>query len=238
MEGPFYTRAGDMGLVINLVREANIVLASFSKDSPDYIWKQERFKEAISVMRNIEATKPQHDEDIQFILNTINTIWNKGILSPLTLENDEFEPYSNSHILHNLRYKHIVKFNGIIYNQNAYKVTVRNSYDHISKCKIENGIESVNFNPCIFISKGGVITGEYVQDCIIRQEVVDKHCFTIQSIINIPVSVIYISDNNYILVVDHREPKLKALNEFYNVPVGFDDTVKNMKLNIRKYKKL
>lgn len=235
---PFLIHDGDSGLVIKLVREANILLASIDRHSPDYEYKYYRFEDSINIMRAIDATEPQHDEDIQFILNTINTIWNKGILSPLTLENDEFEPYSNSHILHNLRYKHIVKFNSNIYNENAYKVTVRNSYDHISKCKIENGIESVNFNPRIFISKGGVITGEYIQDCIIRQEVVDKHCFTIQSIINIPVSAIYISDNSYILVVDHREPKLKALQQFYNCPISIDNAIKNCKCNIRNYKKL
>ena len=234
----FLIHDGDSGLVIKLVREANILLASMDKNSSDYEYKYYRLEDSINIMRAIDATEPQHDEDIQFILNTINTIWNKGILSPLTLENDEFEPYSNSHILHNLRYKHIIKFNGNIYNQNAYKVTVRNSYNHINKCKIENPFEYIYLNPRIFISKGGVITGEYVQDCIIRQEIVDKHCFTIQSIINIPVSVIYISDNNYILVVDHREPKLKALRQFYDCPISIDDAIKNCKCNIRNYKKL
>lgn len=234
---PFLIRDEDSGLVIKLIHEANILLASMDKNSPDYEYKYYRLEDSISIMRAIEATEPQQSEDIQFILNTINTIWNKGILSPLTLEDDEFESYSNSNILHNLRYKHIVKFNGNIYNKNAYKVTVRNSYDHISKCKIENGIESVNFNPCIFISKGGVITGEYIQDCIIRKEVVNKHCFTIQSIINIPVSVIYISGYNHILVVDHREPKLKALQQFYDCPINVDDIIKNCKCNIRNYKK-
>ena len=234
---PFLIHDEDSGLVIKLVREANILLASMDRHSPDYEYKYYRLEDSINIMRAIDATEPQHDEDIQFILNTINIIWNKGILSPLTLEDDEFESYSNSHILYNLRYKHIVKFNGIIYNQNAYKVTVRNSYSHISKCKIENPFEYIYLNPRIFISKGGVITGEYVQDCIIRQEVVDKHCFTIQSIINIPVSVIYISDNNYILVVDHREPKLKTLQQFYDCPINVDDTIKNCKCNIRNYKK-
>lgn len=237
MEGPFYTQAGDMGLVINLVREANIVLASLPKDSPDYIWKQERFEEAISVMRSIEYTEPQHDSDINFILKTINTIWEKGILSPLTLKDDEFDIIEDVDEAINKRYKWIIKQGNKVYNNAAYKTTVRKSYNHNLGTEVEMNIPPVNFNPVLYISKGGVITGEYICRCEIRPDIVAKHSFVIQSIINIPSSIITINDR-FIYVVDHREPKLKILNEFYNVPVGFDNTVKNMKLNIRNYKKL
>lgn len=237
MEGPFYTQAGDMGLVINLVREANIVLASLPKDSPDYIWKQERFKEAISVMRSIEYTEPQHDNDINFILKTINTIWEKGILSPLTLKDDEFNIIEDIDEAINKRYRWIIKRGDKIYNNAAYKTTIRKSYNHNLGTEVETHMPTINFNPVLYISKGGIITGEYICMCEIRPDIVAKHSFVIQSIINIPSSIIAVNDR-FIYVVDHREPKLKALNEFYNVPIGFDDTVKSMKLNIRKYKKL
>lgn len=237
MEGPFYTQAGDIGLVINLVREANIVLASLTKDSPDYIWKQERFKEAIDIMRSIEATEPQCDDDINFILNTINNIWKKGILSPLTLKDDEFNIIEDTDEAINKRYRWIIKRGDKVYNNAAYKTTVRKSYNHNLGIEVETRIPTINFNPILYISKGGIITGEYICRCEIRPDIVAKHSFVIQSIINIPSSIITVNDR-FIYVVDHREPKLKALNEFYNVPVGFDDTVKSMKLNIRKYKKL
>jgi len=237
MEGPFYTQTGDMGLVINLVREANIILASLPKDSSDYIWKQERFKEAIDIMRSIEATEPQCDDDINFILNTINNIWKKGILSPLTLKDDEFNIIEDIDEAINKRYRWIIKRGDKVYNNAAYKTTVRKSYNHNLGIEVETHIPPVNFNPILYISKGGIITGEYICRCEIRPDIVAKHSFVIQSIINIPVSAISVN-SGFIYVVDHREPKLKALNEFYNVPVGFDDTVKSMKLNIRKYKKL
>lgn len=237
MEGPFYTIDGDMGLVINLVREANIVLASLSKNSPDYIWKQERFKEAISVMRSIEATEPQHDNDINFILKTINTIWEKGILSPLTLNDDEFNIIEDSNEAINKRYRWIIKRGDKVYNNAAYKTTARKAYNHNLGIEVETHMPTINFNPVLYISKGGIITGEYICMCEIRPDIVAKHSFIVQSIVNIPSSIIYINDR-FIYIVDHREPKLKALNEFYNVPVGFDDTIKSMKLNIRKYKKL
>lgn len=237
MEGPFYTQAGDMGLVINLVREANIILASLPKDSPDYIWKQERLADAIEVMRSIEYTEPQHDDDINFILKTINTIWEKGILSPLTLKDDEFNIIEDVDEAINKRYRWIIKRGDKIYNNAAYKATIRKTYNHNLGIEEKCNIPPINFNPALYISKGGVITGEYICECQIRPKIVDKHSFVIQSIVNIPASTISV-DNRMICVVDHREPKLKVLNEFYNVSVGFDDTIKNMKLNIRKYKKL
>lgn len=237
MEGPFYSIGGDMGLVITLIREANIILASLPKDSPDYIWKQERFKEAIKVMRSIEATEPQHDDDINFILKTINTVWEKGILSPLTLNDDEFNVIADSDEFINKRYRWIIKRGDKVYNNAAYKTTVRKSYNHNLGTEVETHISPVNFNPVLYISKGGIITGEYICMCEIRPDVVAKHSFVVQSIVNIPSSIITVNDR-FIYVVDHREPKLKALNEFYNIPIGFDDTVKSMKLNIRKYKKL
>lgn len=238
MEGPFYTFAEDKGLTITLVREANIALASLPKDSTNYLWQKERYDEAIRVMRTIEATKPQHDNDITFILKTLNTIWDKGILSPLTLKDDEFDSNNNiDDIRHNLRYDYIIKVNDRIYNTNAYKANIRRTYDYRLGTEIENIMSVVAMNPHLYIYKGGIVTGEYVSKCQIRPDVVKKHSFTVQSIINIPASVVEF-DDKIICIVDHREPKLKALSEFYNVSIEFNEVVKNMKINIRNYKKL
>lgn len=86
MEDTFYTVAEDKGLSIILKREANIILASLDKDSDEYKFKRNRFEEVIRVVRAIEDTEPQRDEDVDFILDSINKIWNVGILSPLTLK--------------------------------------------------------------------------------------------------------------------------------------------------------
>lgn len=241
MEGPFYTFAEDMGLVINLVREANIVLASLPKDSPDYIWNGERFDKAIRVMRSIESTEPQCDNDINFIINVINRIWNVGILSPLTLKDDEFLNYadSNGHLC-NTRYHDIyvdTNLNMSICNANAFNLYVRAAYSHDENKQIECTNEIVHKNHRIYISKGGVITGEYIERCIIRPDIIAKHSFTIQSIPNIPVCIIVDKDDS-IYVVDHREPKLKALQQFYDVPINKDENITNRHYNLRKYNKI
>lgn len=241
MEKPFYTLAGDKGLVITLVREANIALASLTKDDPDYLWHKERYEEAISVMRSIEETEPQYDNDVSFIINTITAIWNKGILSPLTLKDDEFLDYTDKNgYLHNIRYNDIyidTNINMSICNDNAFNIYVRAAYSHDTQSQIEYTNEIVHKNHRVYISKGGVITGEYIEKCIIRPDIVNKHSFTIQSIPNIPVCIIVDADNS-IYVVDHREPKLKALQQFYEVPINKDEEIANKHYNLRKYKKL
>lgn len=237
MEEVFKANNNDCGLVVTLIREANIALASFSKDSDDYIYNKERFADTIKIMRAVENTNPQCNEDISFIFNTINTIWEKGILTPLTLKDDEFGEPNESGVIKNIRYSSIYKFKDRIYNTNAYKCTIRAQYNHKENKQVPVKFDTYSQNPVLFISKGGVITGEFIDSCFIRKEVIDKHCFTIQSIVNIPASLID-TENLMVIAVDHREPKLKALMNFYDVPVHISEKVKNMKLNIRKYKKL
>lgn len=237
----FLIHDGDSGLVIKLVREANILLASMDKNSTDYEYKYYRLEDSINIMRAIDATEPQHDEDIQFILNTINTIWNKGILSPLTLKDNEFLNYTDSEgYLRNTRYSDIYTDTNnhmSICNDNAFNLYIRAAYSHDENQQIECTNEIVHKNHRVYISKGGVITGEYIEKCIIRPDIVNKHSFTIQSILNIPVCII-VDDDNSIYVVDHREPKLKALQQFYEVPINKDEVIANKHYNLRKYKKL
>lgn len=244
MEELFNALPGDKGLVITLVREANIALASLPKDTADYLWRKEKYEEAIKVMRSLEDTEPQHDDDINFILNTINTIWEKGILSPLTLKDDEFEIVNEQGFKINTRYPNIYMMpskdkdgNKCIYNHMGYKATVRNEYDAIINEQRSITIKVYHKCPQIFINKGGRVTGEFINLCRIRPEIVNQHNYTIQSTVNIPVSAIYKGKMN-ILTVDHREPKLKVLKEFYEVSGGFYEDIDNAKIDIRKFKKI
>nr|DAG95280.1 MAG TPA: hypothetical protein [Crassvirales sp.] len=241
MEDTFYITAEDKGLSIVFKREANIILASLDKNSNEYKFKYNKFEEVLRVIKAIEYTEPQHDKDVDFILDTINKIWNIGILSPLTLKNDEFNDYNTNGCYKNKRYPYIYHCgNGKIYNDNAYKLYIRAVYDATINSQIDftpTICYPSPFNKSIFISKGGIITGEYVQQCEIRKDIVERHSFNIQSVVNIPVARI-IDGDSVIHVVDHREPKLKVLREFYEVPIYIDETVKNKHYNLRKYIKL
>ena len=242
---PFYSEPEDKGLSIILKREANIMLASLKKDSPEYTFNYYKSKEALEVIKAIERTDPQCEEDIDSIINIISTIWKKGILSPLTLKDNEFSDFDLNGIANNLRYYNIYKSdkvdsngNYVIYNRSAYKAIVRKQYDYNSNQQIEVTQKEFNLCPTIFINKGGKITGEHIDICRIRPEVVDKHCYTIQSTVSISVSAIYGKEIGVILTVDHREPKLKVLKEFYEVSGGFYEDIDNAKIDIRKFKKM
>lgn len=244
MEEIFFIDPNDKGISITLKREANIILASLDKDSDEYLYKKERFEETLSVIKAIENTEPQNDDDVNFIINTINTIWNNGILSPLTLNKDEFLNYAVFDVFRNRRYKYIYTYdNDKIYNAKACNLFVRAIYDVSINSQIvsEKYILKENvvnpFPTPIYISKGGVITGDYIDRYRIREDIVQKHSFTIQSIVNVPVAKIIDGDIT-IYVVDHREPKLKVLKEFYDIPIYYDETIADRHYNIRKYKKL
>ena len=237
MNTPFLVYDEDKGLVTTLIREANIVLAKKKKNSAEYQTNYWRYKDCIDIMRAIERTDPQNDEDIESIFRTLTTIWNKGILSPLTLKDDEFTETHVKEVYINNRYPDIYKKDGIIYVNNTFKPYVRHIYNHDSKVEIEFNHNDKFAPTVLYMSKGGVITGEYITNFSIPKKVVDKHLYTIQSILNLPVSIIQTEEIN-VMTVDHREPKLKVLMSFYEYQSGINKTVKELKLNIRNYKKL
>ena len=239
----FVIEREDGNLTTLLKREANIKLASLSND-------EERTKtfydcqSAIKIAKAIDSIEPQSQEEVDSILNIINTIWTKGILSPLTLNDDEFSNFNLYGLANNLRYYNIYKSNTvdengkyIIYNRSAYKAIVRKQYDYNYNIQTQITQKEFNLCPTIFINKGGKITGEHIDMCRIRPEIVDKHCYTIQSTVSVPVSAIYGKSIGIILTVDHREPKLKVLKEFYSVPVSFSEEIDKLGIDIRKFKK-
>lgn len=243
MNNIFSVNSKDSLIVIKLINEANIMLASINKSSIEYENKYNLLKESIDIMRNLHL-KTNNKKDIEFIFNTLNTIYNKGILTPLTLKNEEFNDYMTNNKYINKRYPYIYRdSNGKIYNSAAYKLYIRSAYDNVINSQIKctpyitHSCINNDFNIPIFISKGGIITGEYIQQCEIRKDIIDKHHFTIQSIITIPVSVINDKDN-IIFIVDHREPKIKILKEFYEVPICINNDIKNKHYNLRKYIKI
>lgn len=131
--------------------------------------------------------------------------------------------------------------NGIygIFNVLAYTAKVRKCYIKDEKnikefpvgVIINNDDEIIDER--IYISRGGIINGDYIHFCYLKHQTGN---YSIKDPIKIPVSSIEEKNNvNFILFVDHREPKLKALMEFYNVKIEHDD---NVKYNVRTFEKL
>lgn len=219
-------------------KEANIYLASLnSSNNIERLAAEKACDDLLSLTNTLDKLYNKGVDNKLNILNKLHRIVKYNILTPLTLSNDEFVTINGS--VRNSRFKPIYKVEDTIYNEWAFNILVRKEYDDEFEIEIKKNPELKECNHIVYISKGGIITGEYIKDCIIRPEL--KGRFTIQSIPNIPVSAIRYKKEDGVYdvfyAVDHREPKLKVLQEFYEVPVYTDEYIKG-KFNIRKYQKL
>lgn len=174
------------------------------------------------------------------ILNEVNRIFNNGLLSPLKLNDDEFKSNivdaDNNQI--NIRYPYIIRTGqGRILNNNAFNILVRAIYNHDTKQQESNEEKKYNTQPRLYISKGGVITGEYIHDCIITDKSLYKGYYNVINVPYIPVCIIKRNGESY-FVVDHREPRIKNLKNNYEIPTPTDEKVAAMRLNLRNYVKL
>lgn len=217
--------------------EANIYLASLSSKYNNYYQIKKDFDDLILLSNTLDKISAVTTDNKVEIINKLHRLTKFGILSPLTLQNEEFINVGGS--TRNKRFMHIYKVNDVIYNEWAYNICIKKLYDDEFELELKFTPTLKECNHIVYISKGGIITGEYIKDCIIRPELKGK--FSLQSVPNIPVSAINYKKEDMIYdtiyVVDHREPKLKVLKEFYYVPIYTDEYIKG-KFNIRKYKKL
>ena len=174
------------------------------------------------------------DSQKEGVINLLFKFVHSGLLSPLTLKDDEFHDAPFKGI--NKRYAPIYKaIDGNIYNSHAFKAAIRAGYDHTEQKQI--AIEKYDtFVDRLYLSKGGVITGEYISECKIKDELVKEERFVVNDIIKIPAAII-LDDDYVVYAVDHREPTLKELSKTYDVSIHVDTDIKG-KYNIRNYKKL
>lgn len=237
MENPFIIDVNDNGLSIKFKTEANIKLASVKNKEKRETLKM-KYQEVLHVIKAIEYNEPQSFKDVDFILEVISVLTHHGILSPLTLFDDEFESIDFQGYFVNKRYSYIrrSKVTGLTYNTNAFNCFIRAAYDEQENEQMEC-IKTTIGSRRLYISKGGIITGAYIEDCVIPSSVVAKHEYSVQEPVEIPVCKI-IDNREVIYVVDHRCPQLKTLAEKYVNPIQIDIEIKNKHYNLRKYKKL
>lgn len=234
----FFTEPNDKGLSIALKREANIELNGIDSKTAKYDYIKDRYNTVLKILHIIEDTEPTIDSDIDYILDAITKIWKIGAIHPLTLNTDEFYPIPNLNGKYiNTRVPHIFMKDNEIFDDNAYSLYVRACYIHPDNKQVE----MVSFTMPqhrIYISKGGVITGEYIDECVIPKKVVEEHNYVIDNPITIPVCIIKDKKQDNIYVVDHRSPELRLLRKQYTIRVRLDEKIRDKKYNIRKYIKL
>ena len=195
--------------------------------------KHENWYKVVEKITDIIDTHP--DESCKVAIDLILKSWNWKPWSPIKLTDENFSSVTHRHY----RAWYIQKDNKGIFNVLSYFSKIRRCYivegeNNIKE--IEKGILDKNgdfIDERMYISSGGIINGDYIHKCYLKNQTDD---YSIKDPIKVPVSSIEFKDSpDVILFVDHREPKLKALMEFYNVPIEHSD---NVKFNVRTFKKL
>lgn len=237
MEPVFFSIDNDNEYIIRLIKEANIKLASIT-DNNQYNKAVDKYGTYIIAARKIFSVINSNFSISDFI-DTINIILNYGTLSPLTFNDDEFSNAGTfvESYYENTRCPRFAKFKNRIIDNDAYNCNIIKAYNHNDNTEIKVDNKLVFHSPRLYISKGGIITGEYIKECAIKDNIVNEHNFIVKPPIDINVSIIY-DYSNKIVFVDHREPKLRELKRIYDYQIEYDDYIKNLKYNIRKYKKI
>lgn len=196
--------------------------------------KNENWYQVVEKITDVIDRYPE--DSVKIGLDLILKSWHWKPWSSINLDKENFDKLGR-----HKRAWYIQKDNNGIYNVLAYTLKQRKVYlinsngegNEIPLNKATLNAEGECIDERIYISRGGIVNGDYVHKSYLLNQIDN---YNIKDPIKIPVSTIeYTYCPEIIFVVDHREPKLKALIEFYNVPIEHDE---NVKYNLRKFKKI
>lgn len=229
--------ANDSLLTHNIKRDYELAISNIQNEQSIEI-VNDIYRQLINISKGFDSNI---DKDMfKNIINLLSETYEYCTTRPISLQNEDFKGIS--HIIA----PYIVKSGDFIVNTKAYKTINRTHYSHNDKKELTYGegilkhFESIK-NDKIYISKGGVITGEYISDARLNNLEEIINCYVIPKTITIPVSTIFVENDDVIkeyLVVDHREPTFKKLFSCYKMKVLIDENVKSLKLNLRNYEKI
>ena len=227
----------DSLLTHNIKRDYELVISNNkNKEYKEII--DDIYKQLINVSKGFDNNV--NKDMFKNIINLLSETYEYNTTQPISLQDEDFK--GNTHIIA----PYIIKSGSFIVNTKAYKTINRTHYSHNDKKELNYGeaimkrFKSVKEDK-IYISKGGVITGEYISDARIDELEEVLNYYVIPKTITIPVSTIFVEKDDVIkayLVVDHREPMFKKLFVNYRVKVLMDENVKSLKLNLRNYEKI
>lgn len=227
----------DSVLTHNIKRDYELVISNINNETNKALIS-DIYRQLINVSKCFDANINGHI--FKNILNLLYETYEYCTTQPISLQDEDFK--GNSHIIA----PYIIKNGSFITNTKAYDTINRTYYSHNDKKELTYGegittsFKSIKENN-IYISKGGVITGEYINDARIDYLEETLNQYIIPKTITIPVSTIFVEKDKVVksyLVVDHREPTFKKLFSCYRMKILIDEEVKNLKLNLRNYEKI
>lgn len=231
----------DSVLLKQIMTEANIVLASvinkYGENSKEHTKEYASLETLIHIFHTIEDVNKTFDINTKIIFDNINKIRTTGLLTPLTLSNDEFPPKDKVLNRYNNRCMSVVKDDNGIYYENAFVTKPIRYYEEESNKEVKVSECSSTGEGIIYLTAGGVTTGEYFDKCYLLPTTIERGMYTPKDAIQVPVSIIKNTNGKLIATMDKREPKYNALKSFYQININTDDTIKS-KYDIRKYEKI
>lgn len=164
---------------------------------------------------------------IHYMLNLFNRLVNYKVISPLKLNEDEWDYPDNFGTCQNRRATHIFKEKtGEITDIYAFNVKNDTIYT------IEDDEFTINANPMCYSStlyeyRNKTLTGRYFRKCKIiadeRGEYIPKDCITI------PCTEIEYDPYDYIMCVDENSPQLAKLEKEYDIMWKYDSKLDGVK---------
>lgn len=241
----FKPNNGDGAFLAYIKREASFHIEQIH-DSPTKEHWYEYYKalmELVIAGKNSRAKNPY--EFVSYIIESKDYLKYNIPLLPVNITKDDFEMIDNQVLWNHKRSldliwnsTHKLTDENSIYYKRAYKLQVRKTFDFIKREITET--DYIESQYVIFISKGGVISGDFIDFVYIRTKDYEKGSLRLELPITIPVCEIYFEDKNdnksLIYAVDHREPALKQLMEKYSCPICNNTDIASYKLNLRNCK--
>lgn len=227
--------------VFDIVDTDDIKLQHIKREAALYAASSNASKDFVDTLKDLIDLFNSYTKDGYRLINAMeayNYIKENVNLTPLTLKLGEFSPYPVGEYKVNIRNRDIVMKDNIYYRLNPFILEIKKSYNHdINKERKVLDEDTISFDG-IYLTKGGVVTGEYIKDFILKDEDVKSQCYIVPEKIYIKASIIYSNDNNPMIVIDAREPKLKELKQLYDVPIYMSYKIRDKHIDIRKYKKI
>lgn len=230
----FNPNNSDGALLAYIKREALVRILEYKDENSEY-WYQ-YFEALCNFVKN---------GSIAFIEQTIefkDNLRHQIPICPISITKNDFEVSKYETLAHHKRTFDIVWNTTVdinsqksIYNKNAFNINIRRKFDFI-KHEVTD-ISKTEGQYTIFISKGGVINGEFIDLTYLYKDSYKDEKILLKLPIIIPVcEVIYNTKKitvGTLYAVDHREPMLRRLLDEYDCPKCINEEISSLKLNLR-----
>lgn len=203
------------------IKELNLA-GYHANDCGPNSWMYNQVLEAVAVF----ASHSNSGFSAPYEIGMVKKLCEFGILTPLTLKDDEFINEYGS--CRNIRDSSLFKENdGRIHYLYAFRKRTVNRYSYDTKEWEENENPTTRHGG-FWLSNNGILTGEYVSKCYIKPESYPNG-YMPDNTIYIDCNEIEIEKDSWIMTVDYNNDKYKELCNLYNVEVNFAPALKGIK---------